>query len=347
MNRWIALAAAAALLAGCAGSPARLPGPAEPLAASAPVSTGSEAAASVSSAAGNGTADAAGGSELGPETPASDVGHETPASDVRGEPTDFPIPMLRVPEPALADLPADLRAELPSVSAWEAAQRAALWRHGATLAVPLAIAPALIDQLLPARPADVDRVWVRLVSADESDDAFYFHVEVTRRDGAGRLELAGSDVVAVSRLEGGLPLVTGYANGASEPAGGGANGQAAVWVGASPESLTPPELLNLPAPVVTDAEGNYLVPEAALEAVWEVTRVADGSAALVLGDGVRSAALPLTDVGDLPYVRVADLIAAVDGVRLASADASYTYAVEWRPDLGQLCLWRDAQHPIS
>lgn len=68
---------------------------------------------------------------------------------------------------------------------------------------------------------------------------------------------------------------------------------------------------------------------------------------LVLGEGVRTAALAVAEFGGEPYLKVSDLVAAVDGVRAASVDSSYAYAVEWRPDLGQLCLWRDAQHPIS
>ncbi|MBP2017048.1 hypothetical protein J2Z79_000422 [Symbiobacterium terraclitae] len=334
MNRWIALAAAAALLAGCAGGPARSPAPAGQPAASA----ASEPSGSPDPAAGNAEPDTPVTSEPDPVAPAPD--HE-------GEPAELTFQVHSVPAPALADLPADLQAEINAISAWEAAERAALWRHGVTLAVPLTVAPTLSDQLAPARPTGVDRAWVRLVGADGDAGAFYFHVQVTRRDAAGRLEVAGEDVVAVSLLEGGAPLVTGYAHAAPAEADGRAGGTVAVWAGAGPESYTAPEMLQLPAPVVTDAAGSHLVPVAALEAVWEVAWLPDGSAALVLGEGVRTAALPVTDIGGQPYVQVADLVAAVDGARTASAEASYAYAVEWRPDLGQLCLWRDARHPIS
>lgn len=329
MRRWIALAALAALLAGCAGSPAPSPAPVGESAASAP--SGSVAAGSEGSEA----ADAA-------SPAANDAAADTPvASEPEGEAPAAAL--IQVPAPALSDLPADLRAEIAALSAWEAAQRAALWRHGTALAVPLTVAPALVDQLASARPADVDRAWVRLVGTKEDGDAFHFQVQVTRRDASGRLELAGSDTVVVSQLEGGVPLVTGYAHGAPAPA----DGQVAVWAGAGPESYAAPERLELPAPVVTDASGDHLVPVAALEAVWEVARLEDGSAAVVLGEGTRTAALPVTEIGGLPYLRIADLVAAVDGVRAGSAQSSYAYAVEWRPDLGQLTLWCDVQHPIS
>lgn len=118
-----------------------------------------------------------------------------------------------VPAPALADLPAGLQEEVAGISAWEAAQRAAMWLHGADLAVPLTVAPALEQQLVSLRPADVEQVWVRLVGTDETDEAFSFRLQVIRRDVSGRLALAGEDEVVVSLLEGGAPLVTGYGHG--------------------------------------------------------------------------------------------------------------------------------------
>lgn len=219
-----------------------------------------------------------------------------------------------VPAPALADLPAGLQEEVAGISAWEAAQRAAMWLHGADLAVPLTVAPALEQQLVSLRPADVEQVWVRLVGTDETDEAFSFRLQVIRRDVSGRLALAGEDEVVVSLLEGGAPLVTGYGHGER----GRSADEVAVWSGEGPEGAIAPALLDLPAPVLADGPDGYQVPVDALAALGEVAWQADGSVALVLGDGSRTAALPVAEVGGRPYVQGADLEAAVDGLRLAA-----------------------------
>jgi len=338
----MALAALAALLAGCAGSPA--PAPGDPPAAAA--QTG-DAAAGSEAPDESATANPPSGGQAGGEPAPADSGAagEPVASDPSsGRTTHRTVFELSVPAPALSDLPGDLRTEVGAVSAWEAAQRAALWLHGAELVVPLTVAPALQDQLAPFRQADARQVWVRLADTQETEEAFSFHVQVIRRDGSGRLELAGDDEVVVSLLEGGAPLVTGYAHAAGEAS----DGEVAVWAGAGPEDATAPELLDLPAPVLTDGSGDYQVPVAALAALGEVERQEeDGTVVLVLGDGSRTAALAVTAINGEPYVRGSELEAAVDGVRVTAPDSSYAYAVEWRPDLGQLGLWRAVRRPIS
>ncbi|MBY6277647.1 hypothetical protein [Symbiobacterium thermophilum] len=215
--------------------------------------------------------------------------------------------------------------------------------HGAELTVPLAVAPALQEQLAPFRLADAEQVWVRLVDTQETDEAFSFQVQVIRRDSAGRLALEGDDEVLVSYLEGGEPLVTGYAHAAA----GAPDLAVAVWYGAGPEDATAPALLDLPAAVLADGAGGYRVSVEALAVLGEIAWQEDGSVSLVLAGGTRTEPLSVAEIEGRSYVQGTDLEAAVDGRRVDLSDAGYTYAVDWRPDLGQLGLWRAVRRPIS
>lgn len=63
--------------------------------------------------------------------------------------------------------------------------------------------------------------------------------------------------------------------------------------------------------------------------------------------GVRTEPLPVAEVDGRSYVQGSDLEAAVDGLRVDLPDGGFRYAVDWRPDLGQLGLWRAVRRPIS
>lgn len=372
MRQWLSLVAVAALLAGCATSPqsAPLPSNIEPAATEtasssdgvsgvpndsvstgdgagsdpdAPVSSDEGASGDTADRALNGGGDGAGGGASGsePSTPAAPPAETEPAAP---SPSELLSGMVRVPTPALSSLPAAVQQQVAQISPWAAAEQAAVWRHGVSVVDPLAVAPALAEQLAPLSGAP-DHVWTRLVSSWDEGDRYYFHIQMTRRDADGRMVRAGIDVVEVSQMEGGEPIVTGYAHApwTADPS----QGPVTVWVGRSPSSYTSPNPVHLPAPAVVDAAGRYQVPVAVLESLGQVEWLDGGSAALTLAPGSRSAAMATATVAGVPYVAVDDLIAAIDGQRHSSAEGSYTYAVEWRPDLGQLCLWQDVQHPIS
>ena len=108
----------------------------------------------------------------------------------------------------------------------------------------------------------------------------------------------------------------------------------------APRMRPPLPLPDLPAAVLADGAGatgsrRWRRSPVLGEIAWQE----DGSVSLVLAGGTRTEPLSVAEIEgrlDVPGDRPRR---ARDGRRVDLSDAGYTYAVDWRPDLGQLGLW--------
>lgn len=258
--------------------------------------------------------------------------------------------MARVSTPTPDELPARYHEVLMQRSPWAIAEQAAHWLHGGKLQEEPFLAPALKDGLAPVAQGTPDRVWTSLVSSWEEGGRFYFHLQVTGRTADGLLYRSGVDVVEISTVDGVGPVVTGYAHAPWAPEAEGS--PVRIWVGRHPDSYIAPQEIRLSdaaRAVLQEGRqtGEYLVPVSVLERVGPVHPAGSSAVVLDLGFGILSGPIKSVTLDGVSYVSIADLVGAVDGQHAGSSQGSYTYDVKWRADLGQLCLWRDEQHPIS
>lgn len=317
--------------------------PSRPAATATPVSAPAQPAADPATPAPASPAPAA-PSPAGP-APTTPAPATAPSQPVESKPAQAPTAPLKnlvqVPVPAAAELPRAYRDVLMQRSPWEIAAGAALWFHGVDPYEGPFLAPALQAKLQAKQGAQ--RVWTTLIKSwDDGPGHFYFHIQAVAQRPDGAFYQAGLDVIEIAMVTDAGPVVTGYAHA---PATSNApDSPVKLWI--QPGTDGAPRELRLANPVV-QIDGVYHVPLAAVAEFVKLSQSDGGAYAAELGHGKLSAPFQTTTIKGAAYAAIADLVLVLDGQQAASAESTYTYNVQWQPELHQLLFRSGLYYPIS